>query len=236
MPLRRRYSLAEGDDVFVPYAPKTTADAKQMGWYKSKAGKDYTVFWWPTPNVFSVHDENLEPVNSTTYATKPDAVYYIQNVQDAGVKVPLPERTATWSFSQAIDGSGGVDTWGGDRATLSHNGDWIRLKGLKDYGGTFTVSYVFEKGDASLVPADFKFSLKPGERRTIQNLESDAVKFNVDVIYDGPLYTYKGQQQDEAAAGLETVTPETYAAPAPFLNGPVMQRLRAIISARRGGA
>jgi hypothetical protein len=236
MPLRRRYSLAEGDDVFVPYAPKTTADAKQMGWYKSQAGKDYTIFWWPTPNVFSVHDENLEPVNSTTYATKTDAVYYIQNVQDAGVKVPLPEREPTWSFSQSIDGSGGVDTWGGDRAKLAHSADWIRLKGIADYGGKFLVTYVWESGDASMVPADYRFSLKPGERRTVQNTQGGGVDYNVEVIWDGPLYTYKGQEQDEAAAGLEPVTAATEAPPAALLNGPIMQRIRAFIAARRGDA
>jgi len=230
MPCGTCYSLAEGD-VFVPHAPKTTAEASQMGWYKSQSGSYYTVFWWPDQNVFTVHDENLEPATSEVFATKPEAVSYIQTEQDKGVKVPLPERDPTWLFSKSLDGYGGVDTWGGDRVKLAHSGDWVRLKGVTDYGGQFTVTYVFESGDASMMPQDFKFVLKPGERRTIQNFQGGGIDYNVEVIWDGPLYTYKGQQQEESALEEQQPAPEV----APMLNGPFMQRIRAFMAARRGG-
>ena len=233
------------DTSFVPYTPKSTADATQMGWYKSKGGLDYTVFFWPKhDNVYTVHNSELEPVDATLYTTKAAAVSHIQTELDVDVsaKQPLPERNTTWLFSQALDGYGGVDTWGGDRLTMNHRGDWVRLKGVTDYGGKFSVSHVWEKGDASKMPVDFDFDLKPGERKTLQNMEGDGgAYYNVDVMCNGALYTYKGQQAEEAAAGVEPqpavdeVLPTYMRAQPLMFNGPFMQRIRALIAARRGG-
>jgi len=96
----------------------------------------------------------------------------------------------TYKFSRAIDGSRGVDTWLGYGCILKHSGDWIRLKGIEEEGGTFSVKYNYEKGSINKLPQDYLIELQPGETVTIFNTENrgdhENVWYNVVVAWEAP--------------------------------------------------
>ncbi len=227
--------LADGDGgEFVPHAPTSTREAEQRGWYNSKSGADYTVFYWPVYQVYTVHDANLEPVpRESPYVTKNerDAVDYIQKTLDADYVAPVQHLDPTQAFSRAIEASNGVDTWLGDQALLNHNGDWIRLYWpVEDQGAAFYVAYELESGDAAGLPQDHELVLMPGQRETIYNTETSDLKYNVRVRYTGPVdLPQQGGEvvvEQQAPTLLGRVRGGGY-----ILNGPIMSRLRAL----RGG-
>lgn len=232
-PLARMLTEGDGGE-FVPHAPKTTKEAEQRGWYNSKSGADYTVFYWPAYQVYTVHDANLEPVpKDAPYVgtSEKAAIDYIQKTLDADYVAPVTQLTPTQAFSRAIEASNDVDTWLGDAAVLNHNGDWIRLYWpIEDQGAAFYISYELEKGDPSGLPPDRELVLMPGQRETIYNTESGDLKYNVRVRYTGVV--------DLEPAG--TTVKEAPASRGPLFgragggylfNGPIMSRLRAL----RGG-
>lgn len=220
----RTLGLAAGDGgEFVPHAPKSTAEAEQRGWYNSQSGDDYTIFYWPKYQVYTVHDANLEPVNNYVTKSEREAIAYIQKELDKGYVEPMKKLDPTWAFSNAIEASKGVDQWLGDGAVLEHNGDWIRLYWrVQDQGAGFYVAYEFEKGNVANMPQDFEFVLMPGERKTVYNTESAAAYYNVRVKYTGAV--------ELPAADDEYVEPVAISpARAYVFNGPIMTRLRGLL-------
>ena len=225
--LSSAYPLAETD--FTPYAPKSTADATQMGWHKSAGNFSYTVFYWPKQGVYSVHGEDLEPVTVQTFTSKQAAVDYIATL-DQGYVEPVKKLTPAYAFSRSIDGSNGVDEWLGDGCVLKHNGDWIRFYWpITDQGAEYFVTYEYEKGDISSLPQDFSFVLLPGERRTLYNTETSKVYYNVRVRYTGavelaPVNGAVDGDVNGEVNGTVMAASRTY-----IFNGPFMTRVRAML-------
>jgi len=123
-------------------------------------------------------------------------------------------------FSRSIENNRGVDDWLGDGARMNHPSDWIRLKGIPEEGGTFSILYEYEKGNSDSMPADWSVTLAPGERKTIYQKENqgaqEGVWYNVVVQYEGPYDSTLAQVPDpEGIEDGEPPMPDQVAAPAP---------------------
>ena len=94
-PLRRTSRGRLSDSVELPFHPRKVTEAdvvhgdvEPRGWYTSKGGKRYIVVYWPHSDIYTVHDENQEPVDAYTAKSEAEAARYITEELDAEAARP----------------------------------------------------------------------------------------------------------------------------------------------------